>query len=163
VEPTWTYLSTETRRIAEGEGGFEVVVSLSPLAPQGEFEEELWIYLNNEGSPSKTVPVYIRVGGEVVVVPEHLSFRASRPGESVSGRLRVAGREGTTLEILRVESDLPWVATEVVTLEKGRVFEIVVTLRPKKAIDERRSEIHIFTNHPEQSVIAVPLFFYRFR
>jgi hypothetical protein len=142
---------------------------------------KLWIELAASGSPRRlseqitvlaedgtqvcVVPVFGRVVGDVSVSPEAMYWGVTDPDnwpsafpELMSKRsLRVAlAQANKPLEIKNVASSISDLELSVVTVETGRVFDVVarMTKAPKKS---ERGTITFETNVPSQPTVVVPV------
>ena len=164
VESSTRYLTTEVVEIVEGGSKeFRVLITLSPDAPPGKLNGRLEIESGVEGYRAVMVPVYALVKGDILVVPERLSFRGVGKGDVISRKLSVARRDEGSLEILKVESDLEFVSVKVSPVEKCRRYEIVLSLKIEDPAKIRNGKVFVYTDHPEERTVEIPLTFYEVR
>lgn len=164
VESSTEHLSTKVSEFCnQSSKGFEILVTLSPVAPQGEFREKLKIYPGIGSQTPTEVPVQAFVTGKISVIPRHLVLGAVREGDSVSRRVLVLNRGEKNLEIVRVESDLESVSTLVRTLNEGRKYEVAVNFKIAGSEGPRQGKLRIETDSPEMPIIELPLCFYKLR
>lgn len=164
VESNTPYLSMQVVEVAEGDSKeFRVLVTLSPDTPPGKLNGRLEIEADVEGYRPLMVPVYALVKGDISVVPERLSFRGVSKGDVISRKLSVSRRDEASLEIVKVESDLEFVSAKVSPVEKGRRYEIVLTVKIEDPTKIRNGKVFIYTDHPEETTVEVPLSFYQVR
>lgn len=162
VKSRTDWLTTEVReKAAGGKKEFRVSVILSADTPVGSLNERLEIQSDGERSGTVMVPVLAKVTGNISVVPERLIFTRVGEGDVLSHKLTLSSKDGTTFEILRVESDLEFVSAEVVPLEKGRRYEVLVTLKIEDLSKVRKGNLSVYTDDPEQEIIEVRLFFHK--
>ncbi len=117
------------------------------------------------GATAFSIPVSARFVGDVVVNPEQLIWYVPQTADSASPqnldwRTRTvsvsATRPDQKLELLSAKSDLKEVAVELVPVEGGKSYNLVLNLAelPKEPL---AGDIHLETNLPNQPKLVVPV------
>jgi hypothetical protein len=152
---------------AEEDGGRRVVVRVGAAMPGGPFSETLRIRADERRESGIAVPILGTVERDLVTLPAQVTLRTAAP----SSRSRRAARDadGSELRVrnlgvvpvaisgLRVP-DFP-LDYAVRTVHAG--FEYLITLRLATTDplgDERHGLLHIYTTHPDESELVVPVY-----
>jgi hypothetical protein len=158
-------LDVEPQAAAENSSR-RVVVRIGPAMAGGPFSETVRIRVNG-GSPSEiAVPILGTVERDLVTLPAQVTLRTATPssrsrraarGEGSEVRVRNLGVVPVAISGVRVP-DFP-LDYAVRTVHAG--FEYLITLRLATADplgDERHGLLHIYTTHPDESELVVPVY-----
>jgi hypothetical protein len=144
-------------------GDIEVEVTLSPGLPPGRIYETVTAHSNLSSMPQAILRVEGTIIGDVDVNPEALSFiiSESADGSSQSNQQRLSIRARSSakpLKILSVHDSDDRLQLDLNTINEGRQFEIVASLKPE-VLNTAEKSLHglilITTDNPDQQEITV--------
>jgi len=115
--------ATELARQPNGSTTYELVVSLKPSAPAGEFREQLTIVTDDAGGPQIPVVVEGRVEPDFYATPELLDFGVVAPGAEVTRNLVIRGRRA--FKVTGIESETTAGTFEARLPKEGKTTQIV--------------------------------------
>jgi hypothetical protein len=139
------------------EDGWVIDLTLDRWAEVGPITGEVVVRTTHPRQPVVLLPVSGFVRPIMVVTPPSLTgeVELSEPGEQ---ELWVRSYATAPFTITRVEHDLPGVPpAQVLTLEEGRRYSVVLTVGPEVPKGRLESELRIFTDHPHVPSIRVPV------
>jgi hypothetical protein len=149
----------EAERVPERKGSqWEVSVTVPTTAPEGLLNHKLIV----KTSEPKAAEVPLTVSGVVrpivQVIPAELNFGQVR-GDAPVGRniILVNNRQGTQLELTKVEVDNPGFTAEVIPLQAGQRFQVAVTMQPGLAKGAQKATLKIATNDASKPTVSVPI------
>jgi hypothetical protein len=141
-----------------GDGpGQRVVVSLAPDIPLGHFNDQLTLHTTSPREPVVTVAVFGSVEGDVIVLPPQVTFGVTRGG-AAERDLFVRNRGTRPLVVTRVSVPADVATYELKTVEEGAEYRVTVRLRDGLPAGKVEGAIEIFTDHPDERRIVVPLY-----
>ena len=140
-----------------------VRVTLSQEMPRGPFSASIRLQVGGVGYPEIEVPVLGTVQGDLIVSPPHLTMgvrsttRRLRRGEQQTLHVRNRGLEPVAISGVSVPG-LP-LDYAVRTLQAGYTYQITLRLTEPKTFDEeQRGAVHIYTTHPDEPELVVPVY-----
>ena len=137
--------------------GQRLVVELDPDMPLGRFSEKLTLHTTSPREPTLTLPVFGSVEGDVVVLPPQITFGTTR-GEAAPMRdLYIRNRGDRPLVVTRVSVPEP-IAYSLSPVEDGVEYKLTLRLREGLRPGKIESAVEIFTNHPDEPHLVVPLY-----
>jgi len=140
------------------EDQFEVTVSLAPTAPVGPVNATLTVLTTHPKAPKLQLKVYGVVRALVHVTPPELQFgaveAALRPGRNV---IVINNQPDTQLEITGTEVSDSAFTTEVITIEKGKRYQVSVTVKADATPGARDAVLTIQTTDPARPQLTVPV------
>jgi hypothetical protein len=170
IESSSEYLSAKLSKLIEKDeeiakdalkkNGWILEVTLSRGAEVGSLYGSIRLHTNNPKNSIVSVPVQAYIVGEITLRPQVFSFGTVKKGSTESREITVTKSREKTLEILKVESDLPWLLTEVKILEKGSKYEITAQVGPDAPEGRVRGKVTIHTNNQKQPVLTALVFAY---
>lgn len=127
--------------------------------PLGPFRETITVTTDAEKYSEIHVGVEGTVVGELVMEPNQFFMGFLQVDTPVRRTVTIEKRGKATLEILKVESRLPFVEVRIVAVEQGRKYQIEATCTPTAASPKSvRDIVHIHTNSPKQPLLKVPVY-----
>ena len=127
-------------------------------APVGKVAGFITLELEHPKQTSLKIPVTGFIRPEFAVTPTHADFGridlAERAGRGV---LHVKNFGESDVSILRAEADIAEVSTEIKQVEKGRVFNVIVTLDQSRQRGPLDGTLTIHTTSRTKPVLKVPL------
>ena len=130
------------------------------------FSSQVKVYTEDNDSPALVIPIQGRFLGEIVIEPEKLEWNVSDPTfatteenlrEAITRVVYIyAARQGQSLDFPSVSCSLTNVDVGLVTVEKGRSYNLVATLTslPNESI---RGFIMMETNLTNAPVVNIPI------
>ena len=82
-----------------------------------------------------------------------------RPNTNVIKRVQVYHRNAESFEVVSVKSSVPFLKAGIATIIENQAYQVVVSLDSKEKLPtgEFRSTVTITTNHPEMTIIEIPV------
>jgi hypothetical protein len=141
-----------------GEAGRVLVVRVPPEMLCGRFNDTLRITTAGPESTELDVPVFGSVEGDLLVWPNQVMFGSAVGGRSGTRELRVSnsGPRPISISGLRVP-DFP-LDYAVSTVDAGYEYRIVLRLKHPGFGLRWQNAVHIYTTHPEEPELIVPLY-----
>jgi hypothetical protein len=133
-----------------------LILALDPTVPLGRFSRELRLETTSPRQPVIVLPVFGSIEGDVVVLPSQLSFGVARAGASPERRLLIRNRGLHPLRVRRVAVPDSF-DYSLRTLEDGLEYQLSLKLRDDVRPGTVSGEIEIFTDHPTEQRVVVPL------
>jgi len=141
-----------------GGGGSRVVIRVPPEMPYGRFSDTVRITARSPNSQQLEVPIFGSVEGDLLVEPPQVNFGSPARGRPVARELRVLNSGSGPISISGVRmADLPLDYT-VNTVRAGYEYRIVLRLKRPASGFGRHGGLHIYTTHPEEQDLVVPLY-----
>jgi hypothetical protein len=149
----------EKERLPDRKGvQWEVAVTVPSDAPEGLLNHKLIVKTTQPKAAEITLQVSGVVRPIVQVVPAEINF-GTVAGDAPVGRnvILINNRQGTQLELTKVEIDNPQFSHEIIPLQAGQRFQVAVTMKagtPKGAL---KATLTIATNDAARKTISVPI------
>lgn len=165
VESDQPYVTGSVRQLGPDElvkgkhtDQFEVTVSLAPTAPVGPINATLNVLTTHPKAPKLQLKVYGVVRALVHVTPPELQFgaveAALRPGRNV---IVINNQPDVQMEITGTEVSDPAFTTEVITIEKGKRYQVSVTVKADATPGARDAVLTIQTTDAARPRLTVPV------
>ncbi len=138
--------------------GQRIVVELDRDVPLGRFSETLVLHTTSPREPELRLPVLGSVEGDVVVLPPQVTFGVTRGGAPAERDLYVRNRGTRPITLRRVVVPERIATCSVDVLEEGQEYRLTVKLREGLPKGKVEGAVEIFTDHPEESRLVVPLY-----
>jgi hypothetical protein len=137
--------------------GQRLVVELDRDMPLGRFSEKLLLRTTSPRDPTITLPVFGSVEGDVVVLPPQVTFGTTR-GESPPARdLYIRNRGDRPFAVTRV-SVPDVIAYTLSPVQEGVEYKLTLRLRDGLRPGKLEGTVEIFTDHPDEPHLVVPLY-----
>jgi len=146
----------QTRLELRPDGSQRLLLALDPGVPLGRFSRELRLETTSTRQPVIVLPVFGSIEGDVVVLPSQVSFGVARAGASPERRLLIRNRGLHPLTVRRVAVPDSF-AYSLRTLEDGLEYQLSLKLRDDVRPGTVSGEVEIFTDHPTEQRVVVPL------
>jgi hypothetical protein len=142
---------------ATADGGQAIAVELAADAPLGHFTRTVRFRTTSARQPDMTLEVLGSVEGDIAVTPPTITFGVTRPG---GGRVREVwirnrGVQPVELTVVQVPEDV--LGYELRPLHPGSEYLLRVWLRDDAPPGTLERDIQIFTNHPSEMKLVVPV------
>jgi len=146
----------QTRLDLLPDGSQRLFLSLGADVPLGRFSRELKLETTSARQPVIVLPVFGSIEGDVVVLPSQVTFGVARAGASPERRLLIRNRGLQPLTVRRV-SVPDTVDYSLRTLEDGLEYQLSLKLREDVRPGTVTGKVEIFTDHPTEQRVVVPL------
>ena len=158
ITPKVSYLSAKAEPDPSSKS-FSVTTSVDPSAPIGEYTGTIEIETNNPTFPLLPITVRYQVLGELRTVPEAMDFGFIEEGKPAEAHIAVESHAGREVQILKIEPTLPVAATVNFSRLDGDGVRYAVDVRISSppALKELKGHLTVFTDHPEQPLISIPV------
>jgi len=149
----------EKERLPDRQGSqWEVGVTVPADTKAGLFTEKVTVKTSSAKAPDVLISVYASVQPMVQIVPEQLNF-GTVPGDAPVGRpvILVNNRQGSQLELTKVEVDNPNFTAESTPIQAGQRYQVIVNLKPGGPKGAQKATLKISTNDPVRKLIEIPV------
>jgi len=153
VEPSAPALQTTLADLPGG--GQRLHVELDASMPLGPFTEHVLLHTTSERQPEVRLGVFGTIEGDVAVVPPQLTFGVTKGSVERGVQVRNGGPAPVAVTSASVPPELGTCALQ--TIEPGREYRVTVRLRDGLAPGTVDGSLDIFTDHPEEGHLVVPL------
>ena len=147
----------KTTLVQQGED-FIIKVSIKLMQNQGTIEEYVLISTNNKLTPDIKVPIIGQLGGPFKVFPAQFFFGFVSNGKVYSQSVSLTTSKVPNWRVVRAECQLPEASVEVQPIEEGQQYSIKVTLAPRTGKSPLQGTVYIYTTHPKQSLVEIPIY-----
>jgi hypothetical protein len=149
----------ENERVPDRKGSqWEVAVTVPANAPEGLLNHKLTVKTTAAKAPEVGLQVSGVVRPIVQVIPAEINF-GTVAGDAPVGRniILINNRQGTTLELSKLEVDNPQFTYEVIPLQAGQRYQVAVTLQAGTPKGEQKATLRISTNDAARKLIEVSI------
>lgn len=145
-----------TRLETAPDGAQRLILGLAPDVPLGRFSRELRLETTSARQPTLVLPVFGSIEGDVVVLPSQVTFGVARAGASRERRVLIRNRGLQPLTVRRVAVPDAF-DYGLRTLEDGLEYQLSLKLRDDVRPGTVSGEVEIFTDHPTEQRVVVPV------
>lgn len=138
--------------------GQKLTVTLDKTAALGRLNDEITVTTTSEKIPVLHIPVFGSIEGDMLVQPPQVSFGVINSGEGKTQEVLIKSRATTPVHVLRVESSLAEVTPEISEIKQGEEYRLTVKAKTSGKPGRLQGEIQVFTDHPEEKVLTIPLY-----
>jgi len=104
------------------------------------------------------VSVFGSVEGDVVVLPPQVTFGLARAGMTAERDLYIRNRGAHPLAVTAVSVPERVVSYRLDTVQEGQEYRLTLRLRDGLPPGKVEGAVEIFTNHPDEGRLVVPLY-----
>ena len=99
------WLVPEVKELNRGNGrvNYEVSVTVREDAPTGFFQDEVLVLTNDQSMPRVPIKVAGQIDSALSISPQAIALGSLKPGQSVSQKMIILGREPFTIESIEAE------------------------------------------------------------
>ena len=137
--------------------GQRVVVDLDADVPLGRFTDELVLRTTSERQPRLAVKVFGTIEGEIAVLPPQVTFGVAQGESGDTRELFIHNRGTRPVSVTRVTVP-DAVRYELSTVEEGVEYRLALQLRDDLPPGKIEGAVEIFTSHPDEQRVTVPLY-----
>ena len=151
------FLVTEPKRFENEDGsyGWKIKVTLSDKIQTGYFEDIILVQTDDKVIPQRGMRAVGEILSSTKMTPKKLNFGVLVPGRKKTLTIRLEKEQGIGLEVLETNCKDKSISTEIVEVEKGKIYEVKVTVDPKAGERELRGRLHITVEEPGGVVLNV--------
>ena len=143
--------ATETGRFTNGTTTYDLVVTLKPTAPAGDFREQLTIVTDDAAGPQIPVMIEGRVEPDFYAAPEILDFGTVPPGAEVTRNLVIRGRRA--FKVTKIESESTAGTFEARLPKEAKTTQIVpITLVAPNSLGTISDEFSVVVDQSDEPV-----------
>jgi Protein of unknown function (DUF1573) len=149
----------EKERLPNQKGSqWEVTLTVPADAAEGMLNNKILVKTDSPKAPEVPISVTGIVRPIIQVIPGEIDF-GTVPGDAPVGRniILINNRQGTNLELTKVEVDSKDFTTEVIPLQAGQRYQVAVSMQPGIAKGSQKATLKISTNDPSRKFIEVPI------
>jgi hypothetical protein len=140
--------------VANGAGGYDVVMKVAPEAPFGRVPFTLKLRFESKDHPVETLRLFTAKGIEIS--RPRLDFGEIKPGRPAKTSLSsVLSRRNGPVRVLGVTSSDPRVRAAAKPLADGTSQFVTVKLEPGAPPGDHRGVIHVETDDPQQPLLEI--------
>ena len=162
VESPYPFLSVSHREATGGEKRPEgagrqwrIQLSLPADAPVGPLADYVSVYTNHPEQEILKIPVAGFVRPLLTVTPRIADFGRRQVAERQSTSLEIKNLGAEAVELGEVSSDLDGLEAEIEPLEEGRLFKLVLTLKPGRPKGAFSGTVIVSTSSARQPAVEV--------
>lgn len=156
VEHTNRVLRTRLEPRPDG-AGQRLIVELEPTVPLGRLSEQLLLRTTSPREPVITLSVFGSVEGDVAVLPPQVTFGVAR-GRASEREVFIRNRGPRPLAVTRVAVPERLVSYDLDTVRAGVEYRLTLRLRDGIPPGKVEATIDIFTDHPDEGHLVVPVY-----
>src|SRR5262249_31986891 len=119
---------------------------------------QLILHTTSPRQPELRVPVFGSLEGDVLVLPPQVTFGVAAGDEAPSRDLYIRNRGQRPLALTRVVVPDDIAPYDLDTVEEGLEYRLTLRLRQGLRPGKVESEVEIFTDHPQEGHLVVPLY-----
>jgi len=138
--------------------GQRLVIELRHDLPLGRFSEQLTLRTTSPREPTLAMTVFGSVEGDVVVLPPQVTFGVTRSDSALERELFIRNRGDRPLTVTRVAVPAGIATYQLETIAEGLEYRVTLRLRAGLRPGKIEGDVEIFTNHPDEGHLLVPLF-----
>lgn len=157
VEPTSPHVHARLEPRTDGTGQ-RLVVELDSDLALGHFDEQLRLHTTSPRDPVLVLPVFGSVEGDVLVLPPQVTFGVTRGGTAPERDLYIRNRGTRPLAVTSVSVPDGVVTYTLAAVQEGQEYRLTLRLRDGLRPGKVESKVEIFTDHPEEKHLVVPLY-----
>jgi len=157
VEPTGPHVRARLESRADGPGQ-RLVVELDGDMPLGRFDEQVRLRTTSPREPLLTLPVFGSVEGDVLVLPPQVTFGVTRGGATPERDLFIRNRGARPVTVTGVTVPDAVVTYTLAAVQEGQEYRLTLRLRDGLKPGKVESRVEIFTDHPDEKRLVVPLY-----
>jgi len=105
-----------------------------------------------------TLPVFGSVEGDVVVLPPQVTFGVTRGGAAPERELYIRHRGARPVTVTSVTVPDGVVTYTLAAVQEGQEYRLTLRLRDGLKPGKVESKVEIFTDHPEEKHLVIPLY-----
>lgn len=150
--------AAEAERNPEGSGRqWVVTATLASEAPSGPLSGDLVVRTNHPQQPELLVPLAGYVRPLLMVSPPAADFGSFSPSEPRRGSVVVTNYGADPVRVLGVDSDVKGLSAQVSEREKGKKYDVNLTVAAGVAPGPFAGTLRVRTDSPRQPLLEIPI------
>jgi hypothetical protein len=158
ITTKWRELSKEEKVDQRDGKQYEISLSLTDDAPPGSINAKIMVHTDHPKAKQVIIKTFGVVRALLHVTPSRLQFgvveAGMKPGRNV---VIVNNRPQGMVEITSAEIDDPAFKTEIFTLEKGKRFQVAVSIDPAADPGQRDATLTLKTTDEDFPELTIPI------
>jgi hypothetical protein len=143
----------------DGDPSRQIRISAKPGMTIGRFRERVVLKTDNPSVTTLNMNIIGEVTGNIIVTPTNLPLGTITPENTSSKTISLtSARDDYTFNVLDISSTIKEIATELITVTKGKEYRINVSLPNGTPQPIVRGDIVIKTDDKDQESISVQVF-----
>lgn len=162
VESPYSFVGVSYRQVPEGEGDsgvsgnqWQIEVKLDQEAPVGPMADFIVVTTNHPKLQTLRIPISGFVRPVLSVTPRLADFGRRELTEPQTASLEIRNLSSRAVELGEVSTDLEGLEATVESVEAGRLYKVLLTLRPGMPKGDFEGLVTIDTNSDRQPTIEV--------
>lgn len=139
----------------DGSKGKRIRVTVLPGMKVGRFNEWVAVHTDHKEKKKITFHVYGEITGNIMVLPQYLSFGMFRKGGKYERKIRLKAAPGVSFRVLDVKSTTPDLIPNLLTIREGTDYWVEVCMKESFDKDTLNGKIIITTDDKDQQYIEV--------
>jgi hypothetical protein len=145
-------------RSADGRGRqWVILATLGSDAPEGPLAGDVIVRTNHPQQPTLALPIAGYVRPVLAVSPPVADFGSFAPSEPRRGSVIVTNHGEEPVTVLAAESDVPGLSAQVAAREKGKRYDVNLTLAAGIAPGPFAGTLRVRTDSPRQPLLEIPV------
>jgi hypothetical protein len=145
-------------RSADGKGRqWVILATLGSNAPEGPLAGDVVVRTNHPQQPTLALPVGGYVRPVLAVSPPVADFGIFAPTEPRRGSVIVTNHGEAPVTVLAAETDVPGLTAQVALREKGKKYDVNLTLAAGVASGPIAGTLRVRTDSPRQPLLEIPV------
>ena len=159
VENSHPSVHVQTEELSkEGKKGKKLLVTLKKDAPLGRLNDQITVTTTSPKKPVVEIPVFGSIEGDMLVLPPQVSFGVIRRGESKTQEISIKNRGTKPVQVVRIHNSSAEVVAELTPVKPGEEYRVTLRTKGESKPGRIQGEIQVFTDHPEEKVLTIPLY-----
>lgn len=134
-----------------------VAAALDAEAASGPLAGDVVVRTDHPQQPELVIPLGGYVRPLLMVSPPRADFGAFAPSEPRKGSVIVTNHGEAPVQVLSADSDVPGLSAEVAVREKGKKYDVNLTLAAGTARGPFRGTLRVRTDSPRSPVLEIPV------
>lgn len=142
----------------DGKKGKKLLVTLKKNAPLGRLNDQIVLTTTSPKKPVVEIPVFGSIEGDMLVLPPQVSFGVVHKGESKTQEISIKNRGAKPVQVVRIQNSATDVIAELTPVKQGEEYRLTLRTKGESKPGRIQGEIQVFTDHPEEKVLTIPLY-----
>ncbi len=165
VDSPYPFLKVSHQLVESGEGGEEggkkkgnewrITMSLTGDAPVGPMADFVTVRTDHPRQKQVKIPVSGFVRPTLAVVPQVFDFGTREIAEPYPAKIEVKVLGTDDVELREIATDVQGLEARVEPLEEGRLYNLLITLRPEMKKGKTSGTLTVKTSSPRQPVLDI--------
>ena len=150
--------ATESEREPQGRGNqWVIAATLASEPPPGPLSGDVHVETNHPRKKVLDIPIAGYVRPVLMVTPPTADFGSFPAGQPRKGSVLITNYGAAPLQLLGVDSDVKGLVARIDEREKGKRFDLALTLSPSLERGPLRGALRVRTTSPKQPLLEVPV------